>query len=77
MRVEHAALALVSPDVAVDGLVADRELPRPPQVARDLLGAPLPAQQLLDEGEVLFAKAQVAARADLRPLVCSWALLGR
>jgi hypothetical protein len=43
--------------------VADSEPPRPAQVARDLLGAPLPAQQLIYEREVGGGEAAVAARA--------------
>jgi len=53
--------------------VANEELPRPAQVTRDLLGAPLPAQQLLDPGEVRRAEPPVAAGAGapaVRPLLC-------
>ena len=51
--VEQAALLLISPDVAVDGLVADREEAAAGEVAADLLGAPLSAQQFVDERENL------------------------
>src|SRR5919201_3822174 len=63
VRVEQSPFTLVPPDVAVDGLMTDPELPGPPQVAGDLLGAPLPTEQLLDCGEVLGREAAVAARA--------------
>src|SRR5215218_3675976 len=46
--VEESSLLLVSPDVAVGRLVADAEEPDSAQVTRDLLGTPLPAEQLLD-----------------------------
>ena len=46
MQVQASALLSVAPDVAVDGLVADRELPRTSQPACSLLRAPL----LLDTG---------------------------
>ena len=39
--VEPTALSLVEPDVAVDGLVADPELARPPEPSSDLLRAPM------------------------------------
>jgi hypothetical protein len=49
--------------VAVDGLVADGEPPRPAQVPRDLLGAPLAAQQFVYQREVFGREAAIAARA--------------
>src|SRR5688572_20818402 len=53
--------------------MADREPTRPSQLPRDLLGAPLAAEQLFDEREVLRAETAVAARAGaatVRPLLC-------
>ena len=61
MGVEQPSRLLVSPDVAVDGLVADGELPQTAEMSGDLLGTPLAAQQLVDLGEVLGREAQVAA----------------
>src|SRR5919197_1784681 len=66
--VEESSLALVAPDVAVDGLVADREQAFAGEVARDLLGAPLPAQQPVDEREVRGREALVAAGAGAAPV---------
>ena len=60
---ERHAVLLVAPDVAVYGLVTDGEEFCPAQVARDLFGAPLLAQQLFDEREVASGEALVAARA--------------
>ena len=71
---KESALLIISPDVAVNRLVADGEEPGPAQVTRDLLGAPLPAQQFIDSSEVLGAEAPVAARAGAAPV---GALLGR
>src|SRR5215207_9548755 len=61
--VERPAPLLIPPDVAVDRLVADREEAGAGEVARDLLGAPLAAQQPVDYGEVFRREALVAARA--------------
>ncbi len=47
MLVERAAAAFVSPDVAVDRLVADREVPPAPQPAGDLLRTPVLAEERL------------------------------
>ena len=63
MGVKRPARALIPPDVAVDGLVADREEPLPPEVSRDLLGAPLPAEQLVYQREVFRREVAVTARA--------------
>jgi len=61
--VEQPSGGLVTPDVAVDALMADGELPPSAQVTGYLFRAPLPAQQPLDCGEVLRREAAVAARA--------------
>ncbi len=61
--VERPALFLISPDVAVDGLVADEEPTGPAEVAGDLFGAPLTAQQLVYQREVFGREAAVTARA--------------
>lgn len=61
--VERPAGGLVTPDVAIDGLMADRELPPSAQMTGYLFRTPLPAQELLDCGEVLRCEAAVAARA--------------
>src|SRR5687767_6976577 len=53
MGVEPSSRRLIAPDVAVDGLVADREVPRTAQVAGDLLGTPFLADQLIDLREVV------------------------
>ena len=71
--VESPALLLISPDVTVDRLVADREEAGAAAVTGDLLGAPLPAQQFVDGGEVRGREALVAARAGAAAL---GALLG-
>jgi hypothetical protein len=66
--IEQTACLFISPDVAVDGLVADREESSPAEVARDLLGAPLPAQQPVDGGEVFRREVAVAAGAGAAAL---------
>src|ERR1043166_5910441 len=71
--VEETSLALIPPDVAVDSLVANRELPGAGQVPSDLFGTPLAAEQPVDEREVCCRKAAVAARAEAAPV---GALLG-
>src|SRR3712207_8484661 len=43
--VKQPTAFLIAPDVAVDGLVADRELACAGEMPRDLLGAPLAAEQ--------------------------------
>src|SRR5438876_1955231 len=48
MPVQRAAGVLVGPEVAIDRLVADRELLMAPQPARHLLGAPILSEQDLD-----------------------------
>ncbi len=58
VEVERAAGPLVGVDVAVDALVARRRPPFEPKAARDLLGAPVPAQQRLDHGPGLGADAR-------------------
>src|SRR5215208_5483667 len=63
VRVERPALLLIPPDVAVDRLVANGEQPLPGEVSRDLLGAPLPAEQPVYLREVRGREALVAAGA--------------
>src|SRR2546425_419747 len=58
--------ALVGPDVAVDRLVADRELPLAPQPAGDLLGTPVLPQQRVDPGP-LHRREPLIARLRAPP----------
>jgi hypothetical protein len=46
---ERPSGSLVPPDVAVDGLMADAQVPETAQMSRDLLEAPLAAEQFLDK----------------------------
>src|SRR2546422_8892504 len=64
--VQVAAQAVVGPDVAVDRLMADRELPLAPQPAGDLLGTPVLPQQ---RGSVSWPR--------LKPMVSPGHLLRR
>ena len=61
MPVQPAALALVGPDVAIDGLVADPELALAAQPAGHLLGTPILSQQLLDPCPLRGAEPLVPA----------------
>ncbi len=72
MGVEQAACSLISPDVPVDSLVADAQMPQTVQMPCDLLGAPLAAQQLFGLREVPGREAKVTAgarAAAVRPLL--------
>lgn len=68
MCVEQFPFSPVSPDVVVDGLVADKEDPQLAQVSGWLLGTPLPAQQFIDQCKVLCREAQIAAVARVPPV---------
>jgi hypothetical protein len=68
LSVEQPSGMLVALDVAVDGLVADAQTPETAQMSRDLLGAPLAAQQLVNRSEVVWREAEVAARARAPPI---------
>src|SRR5205085_3494510 len=68
VRVEQPSLALISPDVAVDGLAADPQPPLPGEMSGHLFGAPLPAQQLLDQHQVLGGEPLITSRAGASPL---------
>ena len=52
VRVQGPALALVGPDVAIDGLVADAQLPLPAEIAGHLLRTPLLFEEGADEVDV-------------------------
>src|SRR5204863_215028 len=58
--VQRAAVALVGPDVAVDGFVTDRKQVEAAQPPRHLLGAPIFPQQLLDLHPVGWREPPVA-----------------
>jgi len=59
--VQQPAMAQVTPDVAVDGLVADREPPARAQVPGDLLGAPAAPQQPPHLAELPGPEARMTA----------------
>src|SRR5579859_1607852 len=63
VAVKLAPGRLIGPDVAIDGLVADRELAVAPQPAGDLLGTPVLAHQHLDPGPVRGREAAIAPGA--------------
>src|SRR5439155_1234480 len=63
MPVQRAAGVLVGPEVAIDRLVADRELLMAPQPARHLLGAPILSEQDLDPRPRLGREPPVASGA--------------
>src|SRR5262245_48235939 len=70
MPVQRAAGAFVGPDVAVDRLVADRELAVAPEPAGHLLRTPIFPQQHLDprpvgSGELLIAPRSGATAAGI------------
>src|SRR6266849_3121118 len=67
VAVQLAACSLVRPDVAVNRLVADRELLRAAESARHLLRAPVLAQQRLDPLPVARRKPPVASRPRASP----------
>jgi len=65
--VASAPAALVVPDVAVDGLVADAETPDPLEPPRDLLGAPLLLEEGEDQGPVIGDESLIATGAGASP----------
>jgi Carbamoyltransferase C-terminus/Carbamoyltransferase N-terminus len=67
VAVELPARALVRPEVPVDGLMTDRERALPLEPARDLLGAPVLAQEPLDPLPVRRGKPAIAPGARPPP----------
>jgi hypothetical protein len=63
MFVQGAATSQIPPDVAIDGLVADRQLSLQAQVPGDLFGAPLLPQQLFHSLPVSAPELAVASRS--------------
>ncbi len=61
MSVEQPTGSLVSPDVAIDSLVTDGELPQTAEMTGDLLWTPLPADQFVDLGKILDGESLIAA----------------
>src|SRR5579859_1569422 len=67
VAVKLAPGRLIRPDVAIDGLVADRELPVAAQPAGHLLGTPVLAHQGLDPGPVRGRETPIAPGARAAP----------
>jgi hypothetical protein len=65
--VARAAAALVTPDVAVDGLMADEENAGPAEPSRDLLWTPFHPEMLDHDIPVLGGEALVASRSRASP----------
>jgi hypothetical protein len=61
MSVEHTSGSLIPPDVAVDGLVADAQMPQTGKMSGDLLGAPLAAEQRVYLREILGRESLITA----------------
>src|SRR6266566_5210567 len=63
MLMERAPRLLVGPEVAIDRFVADLEQAEAAQPAGHLIGTPIFAEQLLDQGPVRGTELPIAARA--------------
>jgi hypothetical protein len=73
VSMEQPSALFVSPDVAVDGLVANGELTHPAEVPGHLLGTPLAAEKFVNLKKVLDSEAQVAPRtraSSISALLC-------
>jgi len=60
--VEHTAFGPIAPDIAIDGLMADRERTAQPQITRDLFRTPLLLEQPYHQTKIPAAKLLVSAR---------------
>jgi hypothetical protein len=66
--IEQSSRLFILPDVAIDGLVTDRELAFSAQVSGDLLRAPLLTDQIVDQGEVPGCKTLITTGARAAPV---------
>jgi hypothetical protein len=66
----------ITPDVAINSFVADREPARSAQVSGDLLRAPLLTDEIIDFGKVRRGEALITARTRPSPVGAFLGLTG-